>query len=293
MQQSTKKAIATALLFAAFVILYRSVIAKLFHDLWTDENYSHGLLILPMALYFAWERRKRLLAAELRPNNAGLILVLGSLGILAIGVLGFELFLTRISMLGILTGALLFVCGWRPVKILAFPILFLLLMIPIPTIVFNQIAFPLQLLASRFGEAVLMAFGIPVLREGNVIHLANTSLEVAEACSGIRSLISLLTIGIVYGYFTDSRISVRIILALATIPTAIAANGARISGTGIAARYYGPEVAEGFLHSFSGWIIFLVAFLMLFLLHRGIDWIAPGSEKALVPPGVPVTKEEA
>jgi exosortase len=153
-------------------------------------------------------------------------------------------------------------------------------MIPIPAIIFNQIAFPLQLLASRFGEVSLTACQIPVLREGNVINLANTSLEVAEACSGIRSLISLLTLGIVYGYFADSRVWVRVILALGTIPIAIAANGIRVAGTGIAAHYYGPEAAQGFFHTFSGWIIFVAAFIMMFIFYRVIALIAPVRKKA-------------
>jgi exosortase len=148
-------------------------------------------------------------------------------------------------------------------------------MIPIPAIIFNQIAFPLQLLASRFGEITLLACQVPVLREGNIIHLANTSLEVAEACSGIRSLMSLLPLGIVYGYFADSRIWVRIVLVFGAIPIAIAANGLRVAGTGIAAHIYGAEAAEGFFHIFSGWIIFIAAFIMMFVLHRIIAWLAP------------------
>jgi len=131
------------------------------------------------------------------------------------------------------------------------------------------------LLASRFGEYALTATQVPVLREGNVIHLANTSLEVAEACSGIRSLISLLTLGIVYGYFFDSRLWIRIVLAIGTIPIAIAANGIRVAGTGIAAHYYGAKAAEGFFHSFSGWIIFIAAFIMMFILHRILVLLAP------------------
>jgi exosortase len=148
-------------------------------------------------------------------------------------------------------------------------------MIPIPAIIFNQIAFPLQLLASRFGELSLRILQIPVLREGNLISLANTSLEVAEACSGIRSLISLLAIGIVYGYFTDSRVWVRIMLALVTIPAAIIANGLRVAGTGLAAHYFGPQAAEGFFHVFSGWLIFLAASIMLFAVRTILIWLFP------------------
>jgi exosortase len=271
------KAIAAlfVILAGSFALLYHHVLAKLVHDWYVDENYSHGFLIIPIALYLVWERRKKLREAARAATLGGLIIVLGSMALLLAGILGSELFLTRISILGTIAGTVLFLYGWNHLKILLLPIAFLLLMIPIPAIIFNQITFPLQLLASRFGEMALLACQIPVLREGNVINLANTSLEVAEACSGIRSLISLLTLGIVYGYFTDSRIWVRIILALGTIPIAIAANGIRVAGTGIAAHYYGPEAAQGFFHSFSGWIIFVAAFIMMFILYRVIAWIVP------------------
>jgi exosortase len=263
------------LLAGCFALLYHSVIAKLVHDWYIDENYSHGFLIIPIALYFVWERRRKLKEADREPSSWGLAVVIGSMAVLLAGILGSELFLTRVSILGTIAGAVLFLYGRAHLKILLLPIAFLLLMIPIPAIIFNQITFPLQLLASRFGEMALTAFQIPVLREGNVIHLANTSLEVAEACSGIRSLISLLTLGIVYGYFTDPRIWVRVVLIMGTIPIAIAANGIRVAGTGIAAHFYGPQAAEGFFHSFSGWIIFVAAFIMMFFLYRIIAWIAP------------------
>jgi exosortase len=263
------------LLAACFGYLYHHVITKLVHDWYIDENYSHGFLIIPIALYFVWERRNRLKEAARASSGWGLVIVLTSLAALLAGILGSELFLTRISMLGTIAGILLFLYGWDHLRILLFPIGFLLLMIPIPAIIFNWIVFPLQLLASRFAEMALMTAQIPVLREGNVIRLANTNLEVAEACSGIRSLISLLTLGIVYGYFTDSRRWVRMILVVGTIPIAIAANGIRVAGTGIAAHFYGEEAALGFLHTFSGWIIFIAAFIMMFILYRVIVLFAP------------------
>lgn len=271
-----KKVLATiSALLVCFALLYRDVIAKLVHDWYVDDNYSHGFLIVPIALYFAWERRGKLREAVARPSPWGLVLVLGSMAMLLAGILGSELFLPRVSMIGTLAGVVWFLLGWNHLKILFFPISFLLLMIPIPAIIFNQVAFPLQLLASRFGEAALVICQIPVLREGNVIHLANTSLEVAEACSGIRSLVSLLTLGIVFGYFSDARLWVRWALVIGTIPIAIAANGIRVAGTGIAAHFYGEAAAQGFFHSFSGWIIFVAAFIMMFLLYRIIVWIAP------------------
>jgi exosortase len=258
-------AAATGAMLLAFAFLYRNVLVKLVSDWAHDDNYSHGFLIVPLALYFAWERRRQLQAAVPRPSLLGLVVIAGSVLTLIAGVLGAELFLTRVSIVGVTAGIVLFLLGWEHLRILALPIGFLLLMIPIPAIIFNQIAFPLQILASKAGETALNAFDIPVLREGNVIILANTTLEVAEACSGIRSLVSLLTLGIVYGYFSDPRSWLRVTIALATIPIAIAANGMRVAGTGIAAHYFGAEAATGFFHTFSGWLVFAFAFAMLFL----------------------------
>jgi exosortase len=143
-------------------------------------------------------------------------------------------------------------------------------MIPIPAIIFNQIAFPLQLLASRSGEFALGALQIPVLREGNVIMLANTTLEVAEACSGIRSLVSLLTLAIIFGCFAERRRWARFALAAASVPVAILSNGLRVAGTGVAAHYFGAAAAQGFFHTFSGWLLFIVAFGLLFLVQRAL-----------------------
>jgi len=272
---SSRSIAAAALILASGAFLYRDVFIRLL-DAWTnDGNYSHGFLIIPLALYLVWERRDRLMATTVAPTAWGAIVIAGSLALLLAGVVGSELFLTRISLVGMVVGTCLFLLGWQFLRILTFPIGILLLMIPIPAIIFNQIAFPLQLWASRFGENVLSSVEIPVLREGNVLILANTTLEVAEACSGIRSLISLLTLGIVFGYFTDRRGLVRTMVALSTIPIAIIANGIRVAGTGIAAHYIGREAAEGFLHEFSGWMLFLVAFALLALVQRIILRVMP------------------
>jgi exosortase len=282
----TKKAnfvVAALILVASFALLYRSVIATLVSSWAEDENYSHGFLIVPLAGYLAWERRALLRALPVTPSGWGLAIVAGSLTLLLAGLLGAELFLTRIAMIGTLVGGIVFVLGWPHLRALVFPVAVLLLMIPIPAIIFNQIVFPLQLVASRVGEGSLMAAGIPVLREGNIIMLANTTLEVAEACSGLRSLVSLLTLAIVYGYFTDSRASVRTAIALASIPVAIIANGLRVAGTGIAAHYYGAAAAQGFLHTFSGWLVFIVAFIMLFCVMRVVLWLAPAGRSTLQP----------
>lgn len=260
---------------ASFLFLYRDVISKLVHDWSIDENYSHGFLVIPIAAYLAWERRRKFAETPKHPSTIGVFILIGGLAMLLAGILGAEVFTTEVSMLATLAGSVLFLFGWAHLRVMLFPIAFLILMIPLPAIIFNQITFPLQLLASRFGESALMVAGIPVLREGNVIHLANTSLAVAEACSGIRSLISLLTLGIVYGYFMDSRAWVRWLIAITTIPVAIITNGLRVAGTGVGAHYFGAAVAEGFFHEFSGWLIFISAFLMLLAIHRSLVWFIP------------------
>jgi exosortase len=274
----TRSTTAAVLMATSFVALFFDVGRKLVADWATDDNYSHGFLVVPVALFLAWERREALRAAVGRPSVVGLAIVAGSLAVLAAGTLGAELFLTRVAMVGVLAGAVLFAFGWAHLRLLAFPLAFLLLMIPLPALLFNQIALPLQLLASQVGEAGLGWFGVPVLREGNVMVLASTTLEVAEACSGIRSLISLLTLGIVYGYFMDSRGWVRWVLALATVPIAVVTNGLRVAGTGIAAHYYGPEAAEGFLHTFSGWLVFVSALALLFALRELLARVTPDPE---------------
>ena len=278
----------TVLILAGLGLVFWRVFVRLV-DAWiVDGNYSHGFFIIPIALYFAWERRDRFAAAPVRPSYFGLVVLAGGILLLLTGLWGSEFFLSRLALLPVLAGIVLFLYGWTHLKILAFPIAFLFLMIPIPAIIFNQIAFPLQLLASRTGEWAIATVGIPVLREGNLLHLAHTTLEVAEACSGIRSLVSLITLGLVYAYFMDNRTWVRMLIVGSTIPVAILANGARVAGTGMAAHWIGPEAAEGFFHEFSGWIVFLFAFAMILIIQRVIAKFAP--RPASAPPQIPVVQ---
>jgi exosortase len=194
--------------------------------------------------------------------------ILISLAMLLLGIFGAELFLSRSSLVFLIAGLVIFFEGWARLRVVLFPLLFLLLMVPIPAIVFSQITFPLQILASKLAASTLPLCGVPVLREGNIINLPAMPLEVAQACSGIRSLMALLTLAIVYGYFLESRPSIRVLLALASVPIAVAANALRIVGTGLIVQYWDPEKAEGFFHLFSGWLVFLVSFLLLLALHR-------------------------
>jgi exosortase len=275
MTPTAKGVLAASLVTAGIGLAYWRVLGSLVNAWEVDGNYSHGFLIVPLALYFVWERRQGLTSAETKPSWFGLAVLAGGIAILLAGLLGSELFLSRVSIIVVLAGIVLFLFGWRQLRLLAFPLGFLLLMIPLPAIVFNRIAFPLQLIASRFGETVISAANIPVLREGNVLILANTSLEVAEACSGIRSLVSLITLALLYGYFTDRRLWVRLAIVAMAVPVAIVANGLRVAGTGIAAHYIGPDAAQGFFHEFSGWVVFVVAFLLLLAIQRLIVRLAP------------------
>lgn len=262
-------------LLASFIVLYAGAFQSLLRDWLHDDNYSHGLLVIPIAAYLTWERRSALARATRQPSGWGLALVVASLGVTVAGTLGAEMFLARAPLIGVLAGGVLYALGPAHLRIVAFPLAVLTLMVPLPSLVFNQVAFPLQLLASTAGESGLQALDIPVLREGNIIMLAGTTLEVAEACSGIRSLVSLLTLGLVYAYFMDSRLWVRGTLVVSTVPIAVLANAVRVAGTGIAAHVYGPEAAEGFLHTFSGWLVFGVAVGALFLLQGAIAWLRP------------------
>ncbi len=265
---------------AAFAALYAGVLVRLFRNWATDDNYSHAFVILPVAVYIAWQRRRQLAAAIPHPSAWGLALIGFSLATLVAGTLGAEVFLARISMLGVICGAVLFVYGIEHLAILAFPIGLMLFVVPVPSILFNQVAFPLQLLASRLGETALWLTGVPVLREGNVITLAHTRLEVAEACSGIRSLVSLGALAIIYGWFADPRPWVRAALALVAVPVAIVVNGLRIAGPGLLAQRFGVAAAEGFFHEFSGWLMFLAAFALLVAVHRLIVFAWPPSSGA-------------
>lgn len=273
---STRDYLVTIVLVASGVLLaFWPVMTGLIGAWSTDDNYSHGFFIVPLAAYFAWERRAQFERAEVRPSLAGLAVVALSMVLLVAGMMGAEYFLSRIALIGTVAGSVLFLGGWARLRVLLFPLAFLLLMVPLPALVFNKIAFPLQLLASNVGEYSISAMEIPILREGNVLILANATLEVAEACSGIRSLVSLFTLGIVFGYFADRRVWVRSVIALSAIPVAIIANGLRVASAGVAAHNYGTEGVEGVFHDASGWVVFGIAFLMMLGIQRLLLHFAP------------------
>ena len=308
---------------AALAFVYFAVLMKLSRDWWTDENYSHGLLVPFIIGFIVWQERKRF--TEQQRTSAlwtGVVLVSFALLALWAGTAGAELFVQRASLLLMLAGIVIYFFGLRIIQVVAVPLLLLALAIPIPQIIFNKIAFPLQLFASKCAVAAMSFLEIPVLRQGNIIELMPLGatepkrLAVVEACSGIRSLMTLVTLAVVYAYFTrprDPQISAdgtdaspksqpkffatfgfwrSVILIVSAVPIAILTNAARVSGTGVLAHYYGTKVADGFFHSFSGWVIYLVAAALLFATGWSLDRVGrmwtnqttPRLETALVPP---------
>ena len=284
---------------AALAFTYATVLAKLGHDWWDDPNYSHGLLIPFVIGFILWVERKRLMSEPARPSFlwGGASVILALLALWA-GTAGAELYMQRMSLVLMLAGMVVYFWGFRLLRFMFVPLALLVLAVPIPAIVFNKIAFPLQLFASRCAVWAMRGFDIPVLRQGNVIEFLplgaseTKKLEVVEACSGIRSLMTLVTLAAVYAYFTYPKDDtadrgggasglIRMlkhfgfwrsgILVVSAVPIAIITNALRVSGTGVLARYYGTQVADGFFHTFSGWVIYIAASLLLFTVGWLLD----------------------
>jgi exosortase len=253
-----------AVLAAAWLWLFHDVIRRLIDDWRVDENYSHGFLIPLISAYGIWAQRKRLALLELKPKfwQGGLIVLAAVLLHLA-GVLSGELYASRLALVLSLAGVTLYFSGWVWLRALSFPLGLLLLALPVPSLIFNPLAFRLQLLASDYATRAIQLCGIPALREGNLIELAHLKLEVVEACSGIRSLMTLATLAVVYAYFFETKWWRRAVLVLAVAPIAVLTNAARVALTGVLAHTRGTQAAEGFLHNFSGTLVFAAAVLLL------------------------------
>ncbi len=252
------------------LISYGPVLRRLVQQWIDDPDMGHGLFVPVIAGYIIWLKRGQLAAIPVAGSWWGAVLVAWGMLQLLIATLGVELFLARTAFLITLVGALLMLRGVRTVAALAFPLFLLVFMVPIPAIVFTRITFPLQLLASRVAEVALGVLDIPVLRDGNILELPSQRLSVVEACSGIRSLLSLSFLSLIYAYFFDRKVWMRGVLLAAAVPIAITANAARVTLTGIISEYK-REWAEGFFHLAEGWVIFLVAMLIMVAAHQFIN----------------------
>lgn len=257
---------------ALLLACYAPVLLRLANDWMIDDDMSHGFFVPAVALYIAWSERSRIFSRSYSPSLIGVpVLLLAALQLIA-ATLGVELFLARTAFIVSIAGLLLCAGGLALLRALAFPLGLLLFMVPLPSIVYNQITFPLQLLASSIAEHSLMALGVPVLRDGNILETANQRLSVVEACSGIRSLLSLSFLALVYGYFFDTKTWMRWVLLLLTVPIALFANAFRVTMTGFIGEY-DRALAEGALHTFEGWVIFLFSLLLLAAAHRGVNFL--------------------
>ncbi len=250
---------------AAFSFLYWEVIYEMVMVWNNDENYSHGLLIPFISAYLLYQRKDELNRVQIKPAAVGIPVLLAGICLLILGNLSNEYFTSRLSMLVVLAGMVLFVFGMQCFRLMMFPFVYLLFMIPLPYIIYDSVAFPLKLFVTKVSVSFLDMLGILVLSEGNIIHLEDITLEVADACSGIRSIISLMALSTALAFFTQKGRLKKIVFILLAIPIAIAVNAMRVIGTGILANKYGSVVAEGFFHEFAGLVIFGSAIALLIL----------------------------
>jgi exosortase len=256
--------------FTALVLAcYAPVVVPLVRQWAWDDDMGHGFFVPVVAAYIAWQRRYELLAIAPKPNWWGLLVVVWGGFQVFVATLGVELFTARTAVVITVVGLIWFLCGTAILRRLAFPLFLLFFMVPIPAVVYTQITFPLQILASRLADFALTVLGIPVLREGNILELPSGPLSVVEACSGIRSLLSLTFLSLVYGYLFEKQTWRRVVIFLATIPVALIANGGRVTLTGILSMV-SPDLAHGFFHESTGMVTFFAAAVMLFALHQAL-----------------------
>jgi len=252
---------------ALLILLFLPVLAPLVAQWFNDENMGYAFFVPLIAGYVVWLDRARILATPVKPYWPALVLVVWGFGQMLLGLLGALSFVSRTAFLLTMAGVVWTIAGTAVLRTVMFPLLLLLFMFPIPLYVYQRMTIPLQNLATQVAGLGLQAVGIPVLQDGNILSLADRQLDVVEACSGIRSILSLTFLSVAYGRLFESRMWVKTALVISTVPIAIACNAARITLTGILTQYK-PEIADGAYHAFEGWVIFLLELMVLFGFHR-------------------------
>jgi len=243
--------------------MYYRIVPDMVSVWYHDENYSHGFLVPIIAGYFLWQRWPDLRERAVKPDGMGLVLIIGGVFQLLAAWLGTEYFTMRSSLIVLLAGLVLFLFGREVLKGVALSLGYLIFMVPIPYIIYDLAAFPLKLFVTRVSVAFLKIVGVVVMREGNIIMFPTTTLEVADACSGIRSLISLLAIAVAYAFVVRTSNTRRWLIICSAVPIAVATNAVRVIITGVLAQWWGAKAAEGFFHEFAGMAVFLLAMVML------------------------------
>ncbi len=258
---------------AALAWLYARTLAGLVVEWTSSPDASYGLVMAIAAIAVGWQRRAAFLAARDAGASAtpGLAILIGGLLLYLVGLLGADVFLTRLSLLPVITGILWLLAGRRAVRVVAAPLIFALVAIPLPALIVNAVTLPLQLVASRLAESTLMLAGVPVFRDGNLLELPSATLEVAEACSGLRSLVSLTGVAVLVAWTVYGRAWRRTTLVAAAVPIAIVMNGFRIAATGIACEIWGRVAASGGWHTFTGWVTFAASVVVLLQMRRVVE----------------------
>ncbi len=253
------------LLLALWFLAFLPVYPELVHTWLNNSDNSHGILVPLISAYLIFQKRHALADMDSNGSRVGLWFLAGSMLLYLMGYAGHTAVISRTMIVASLIGILWAFLGVQSLRILLFPLLFLFFMVPVPVSIIKIVSFPLQLAATKISAWLLQLLFFPVFREGNMLYFANTQLEVAEACSGIRSLVSMLMLSTLLAYFAKVKIPWKAVLLLSAIPLAFVANLLRITGTGVLAHYYGAKVARGFLHEFSGLTVFAFGFGVLFL----------------------------
>lgn len=267
--------LAWALVLGLLIWIYTPHIVSMVASWWDDPNYSHGFLVPIVAAGLIWRQRKQLSDLAAGPEYWGLAVIGLSLAVLVVGQMAHEFYLRRLSLIPVMWGLVLLAWGWPVARRLWFAFVYLVLMVPLPYMLYDAVAFPLRLIAAQIAAWVIRLMGVPVYLEGNVLHLPNVVLNVVDACSGIRSLISLLAVGVILAYLILPNRWIKFVVVLLVVPVAVMSNAIRVAVAGLAAEWIGPETLEGVMHDAVGWVVFMIGFLILLGITVGLEKIVP------------------